>query len=886
MRIKEKLCKNWYYIVVFLIPWVLVVIHSILRESWLSGNGSILAGEAGNIYYEMYAELWNKVHNGGSLFFTWNAGLGIDFLVNLFYYLMSPFTLIVLIFPKNMISNVLQFIMIMKWSLIAVTMLYYLLHTKHNQLRERKKLVCVVLALAYSMGNAVISGLSHVAWLDVMIIFPLLLLLVEKLPEGKGFKRFYLLVFLGLVWNFQTAIPMMIFLTVWFGMHYGLVKERTPKCIIKYIYCLIAACMSDLLIIVPCVSANINHGGMIVWSNALEYAKTWKMTIVDFFQRFFVCDSLLMSQQLQPMLYCGVVTVAVALLYLFVPVSKVEQVVCTILGVLLCFGFMFGGAGLLWYGYIGNFTQRSGFAFLLTFLLVYMAMQVLARLESLRKWNLLVSMFVCVGGIAIGFFKAKAFLDFYVYLASLMLIVLILLLLFFFCKKSILYKNMLVVFSLLCMGEVLLNAYYQLGEYNMYPMEESYYNQQSEVLANSLKMNPGERLISEQTLPNYGMVLEVPNMAVELENVDTRMINLTKGLGCAYSDDRYMCGGSPLVNFMFNIKNGMSQNEVVFSDVEKAGENNGYALYGMNQSSSLGYMVSADVLNWKPEDGSPFTNQNDYVEQAAGADDIFEIITPDIDCTSVLGINPEDKDAVHVHSDDEDASEHAAFHGKYHEEDQKFHYSYYKMFDDDGVKMEITSDGVTDYYVFVESDVDAYYSIMLDEENVYTDEISSRQKTFHLGIVKKGTKITIETNAVADLNTFDTLEVTCQIAAFHEENYKKAYEKLSSHLYEITEMTDTCVKGNIETEESGVMMTSIPALDGFTVYVDGNRADCETIGDALIGVPLEKGEHVVEFKYATPNVKEGAIGTVVGLCMIAGFCLWDNRRKRKTALAE
>ena len=67
MKVKEFVKKNWNYIIAFLLPWILVVIHSIVRQSWLTGNGSILSGEAGTVYYEMYTELWDKVHQGLSL---------------------------------------------------------------------------------------------------------------------------------------------------------------------------------------------------------------------------------------------------------------------------------------------------------------------------------------------------------------------------------------------------------------------------------------------------------------------------------------------------------------------------------------------------------------------------------------------------------------------------------------------------------------------------------------------------------------------------------------------------------------------------------------------------------------------------------------------------
>ncbi len=884
MKVKEVFRKIGCFVFVFLVPWLLILVHSFVWDSWLTGEGSILTGDAGNVYYQMYGELWEKIHNGGSLVFTWNSGLGTDFLVDLFGYMISPFTLLILIFPKSMISNVLQFSIVMKWSLTAVAMLYYLLHSKCNELKERKVIVSVVLSLAYCLSNVMISGLSHVTWLDVMVLFPFLLLLEERMLEGKCYKRFFGLLLFCMICSFQTAVPMILFLCAWYGMLYSMQETKDKRCIVRYIYCVAATIATSLLIVVPCIMAAGRNTNLLL-SNSREYLSSVKMSIVDFVQRFFVCDSLLISQAAEPMLYCGVVTVAVAVLYVFVPVNKKEKISSIVLAILLCAGLIFGGMDFVWYAGAANIGVGNGYSFLLIFLLVFMALRVLAHLENIRKWQIVITMVVCVGAVALGFGKAVVLLDFYVYLASILLSVLILLLLFFFCRKSIQYKNILIVFAVMCAVELLVNAFYQLKEYNMYPIETSYYHAQSEVLKSCIDLEKGQRVANVQVTPNYGMILNIPVTSGESKNADNRMEKLFEKLGMAVTNNMYhYFGGSPLLNMMFNVKYGMAQEEQAYSDVQKSGENNGYVLYKMSQESSLGYLVSSDVLQWNLSQDSPFLVQNDYVNQVTGVDDIFEIIMPDIACTSVLGINPDNEEAVHVHSEDEDEHEHDAFHGIYHEEKQMFNYAYNKMYAGDAVKMQFVSDGVTDYYVYVNSDAEAYFEVDYEEEVMYVDEIRSRQKTFHIGVVEKGTKITIASNAIADLDAVDdaeVLHVSYQFAAFNIENYQKAYDKLSRNLYTVETMEDTMVKGNITADESGIMMTSIPALEGFTVYVDGNKTQCEKIGDALIGVPLEKGKHEVEFVYATPGVMPGLLGTCFGMLMFGGYCFWEYRQKKK-----
>ena len=276
---QKKVKAELPYIVVFLVPWVLIIIHSVVRGSWLSGEGSILAGDAGNLCYQMYVELWEKLHHGGSLVFTWNAGAGMDFLVSLFDYMLSPFTLLILLFPKSMIANVLQFSIVMKWSIAAVTMLYFFQHSAFNRLRERKTLVSIALALVYVLGNAMIFSLAHPVWLDILAVFPLLLLMEEKMIEGKGFKRFLFLLLFCLICNYQVAIPMTVFLTVWYGMLYSMKAEKNKRGILKYAYCVVAAVFASFAVLIPCVAAASENSH---WKAIGEYFSVVKMPYVHF----------------------------------------------------------------------------------------------------------------------------------------------------------------------------------------------------------------------------------------------------------------------------------------------------------------------------------------------------------------------------------------------------------------------------------------------------------------------------------------------------------------------------------------------------------------------------------------------------------------------------
>lgn len=885
--------KNWEYIIIFILPWLLVLVHSIVRESWFSGGGSLLSGNAGEVYYEMYAELWNKVHEGSSLLFSWNAGIGNEFLLQIFNYLFSPFTILILFLPKAWLADGVQVVMILKWSLAGLVSLYFFEHTKLNMIKVRKKLICILFTMAFCFGNAVIYSLSNISWLDVMILFPLLLLLEEQMTEGKGYKRFWLLLTLSLLCNFRMTISVMLFLLVWYVILLCEKEAGKLRAFVKYVGYNMLSLLSGMAVILPALVAASDGQQIYADGGIKEFCRTSLMSFSDFIQRFFVCDTRLVQLQNEPVLYCSVVLTVLVLLYAFIPVSVRKKILIICLAVSLAVGMMHGSLNLVWHGYFGINEETGSFAFLFVFVLLVMALQVMTYLESLKWWHIAVGMIAAGGCMAYAFFSIYSFLNFYVYLGTFLLAVFTFVLLFFFCKKSIRYANLIVVFAILGIGELAVNAFYQFSEHNMYTMQEMYHHGGADVLSNKIELKNGERVAYTGTAANYGMTHGLDSASGQLVYTNRNIQKLYENLGLSSTEENYIFfGGSPLLNWMFNIRYGLGAGDVAFSDAEKIGENSGYGLYQMQTKGSLGYMTDSQILEWKLQEDSPFQNQNTFVQKAVGGNDFFEIINPEVDIVSVmlntLGEEHEHSEEEHEHSEEEheqskDVRENVVEGAeRYTYENGWYRYSCFKTYTEDYIKFSFESDGVTDYYVYLKSDHTMSSSVSIGEEVVYGGVDSTKCRTYHIGVVPKGETILITSNPDTDsYEQFVPIEVAYQIAAFDEKAYKESASLLGTSQYQIQKMTETSVSGEVEAAKDGVMMTSIPAFEGFDVYVDGKAVEYHVIGDALIGVPLEKGKHKVEFCYHVPYLKEGVALTLAGLVIFTIVFILGRKKNQK-----
>lgn len=71
------------------------------------------------------------------------------------------------------------------------------------------------------------------------------------------------------------------------------------------------------------------------------------------------------------------------------------------------------------------------------------------------------------------------------------------------------------------------------------------------------------------------------------------------------------------------------------------------------------------------------------------------------------------------------------------------------------------------------------------------------------------------------------------------------------------------ISGEIDVEREGVLQLAIPFSKGWSVYIDGEKADAFASGLKYIGVNIGEGTHTVEAEYRTPLILPGVVMTVL-----------------------
>lgn len=850
---RKYLKKNINYLVVFMVPWILILIHSIVRSSWLTGQRSLLNGDTKTQLYPLFVELWNKVHTGESLFFGWNAGNGIDFYLNMIYYLISPLNLIVLLLPKACIENSIQFVMVLKWSLMGLSVTYYFMHTKYNTLEVHKKLLSSVFGLAFVLSNAVLTIFGYFNWGDVIILFPFILLSLERLMEKGSWKRYYIFLTVAMLCNFYMAYQICIFLVFWFIIHLNKDVEKKLKKFFIFAGSSILAAISSCVVIIPAALGAVNrYNG--------RQLDTWINNIYSIGEKLFLfSEGLVDWASYKPNIYFSIGFFVCLILFFFVKMDKLKKGKLCLLWLFMFISMFSGALTVFWHGFSVPYGVYHRYLYMLIFLMLYMVMETVIHLQTIQKWKLLLAFVFEMGFMVICFFHISQLNDFYGYLITFLLLILYNLILYFYLKGSIQYKNIIVTVAVFVTLELGANAFYELKEYNVTNWIDFLNNDEAEALSEDADLKEGERISLSDSLADTGLVLNLSSTNQFISYSFDDMINLYNKLGMEFDSSSCVASGtSPLLNLMFNIRYGVSSWDGDFGDAEPVKESDNLSLYRIKRLAGLGYMVGEDVVNWETEKYANFDLQNDFVKKTVGGNDIFTNVMPQERFTDgVLSY-------------------------KYDENNYKNGYYYY-----DYVSKNVAEKEMTEFSFTVDEDMDLYMDafsqqlmtniIYVDKQEVCRDRTLRIQSYYHIGNVKKGQKVIIY--SVHSMGVGEEAALWFRFARFNEENYAKAYEKLSKNVYEIEKMDSTYVLGTIHADEDGIMMTSIPAMDGFTVYVDDKKTEFKKIGDALIGVPLTAGDHKVEFKYMTPYFVQGFVASLIGVLTFIFVCLFTGKKK-------
>ena len=183
----NKIKQNDYLIYTFLTSILIIGIIYKLQEVAPFGENSLLKIDFFHQYGPMLAELYDRIHSGESLLYTFNTGLGLPFFRNFFNYLASPFNIIIFLFKRENLLLSYSILIGIKAALAATTMTYYL-----KKKINANKYLLIGLGLLYAFSAYFCAFYWNIMWTDGMIFLPLITLGIENIIDKQNGLLYYI----------------------------------------------------------------------------------------------------------------------------------------------------------------------------------------------------------------------------------------------------------------------------------------------------------------------------------------------------------------------------------------------------------------------------------------------------------------------------------------------------------------------------------------------------------------------------------------------------------------------------------------------------------------------------------------------------------------------
>ena len=169
---------------------------------------------------KMKSVLIDFFSGNGFPFWSWDFGLGGDFIGNFAHVFFDPFNYVAVFFSKEHMDIAYSLIIILKIYASGLMMLTYLRYHKKTYM------VCIIGALGYAFCSWSLMGIRHDSFMTQLVIFPLLILGVDKVEDKKNPLLLIIGTFLSVITSLYFSYMSAIFVFIYIILRYILLEQN------------------------------------------------------------------------------------------------------------------------------------------------------------------------------------------------------------------------------------------------------------------------------------------------------------------------------------------------------------------------------------------------------------------------------------------------------------------------------------------------------------------------------------------------------------------------------------------------------------------------------------------------------------------------------------
>lgn len=809
--------KNKKYINTSLLVIAIFAVIFVIKGIFPFGDKSIIWSDMHDQITAFYYHFYDSVRGGSSFFVDFTSGGGINFFGVMVNYIMSPVSLILLLFPRGMVENAVSLIVVLKTLLASLTCLYFI----SKYFKKIKPSYQVFLSLLYAFSSYTFLLYIIPAWMDMVYLFPILMIGLRKLLDLEDSKLYIIVLSVSLICSFYVSFIVLLFIIfASFVYLYIYKRENMKHAIFNLGVSTVISLMISAFFLVP---------------TFMQLSESQRAGI-DF--------SAILTSGFGPLsdkisfLFASGTLVAFVLLLLF-NFKKHKKFISFLLPLLLMVGLpiIIEPLNKMWhFGSYYYFPYRYGF--ILIFLLIIGACYYLndvdnkLTLPNKLKWLPCFLVGISILSMILIAVKFDKFIMEAIDSLTLSGDKKVLLLLFFvfvlvFVTSFVLgiidkeKKSTCVMFYILVVFNILFNGYFYLGGYDPDGKLLLQYDQM--IKMNKIKGITGNYYMKEvnrDLISNYGMVTGINTFSnfTSLINKDTFLTMQRLGYD-SYGMDVQSLGGNLFTDIVLGQKYIVSNAEYNDSYYEFVNNELGLNFYEFNYNMPYGYVIKNNVS--LVDSDNSFEASNIIYNSITGKGNVFDIY----DLISYSQLTEYKKDL--------SLEESIEIVGK-----KRLYLNIFVDFDHN-VKM----DNYKAFDVYVNGEL-LYHEV----------PNSSRNGILLLGDFENEAvdiKIVSLNDSMIKYITLGSLDLS-KVDSFISENNVDAKVNFSSNVINIS------VAGN----EGDILFLPITYLDGYTSNYDIFR-----VYDNFVGIRLHDGVNNIEIAYMPKGIIIGAIITILGIIL-------------------
>ncbi|MDL2294250.1 YfhO family protein [Ruminococcaceae bacterium OttesenSCG-928-D13] len=834
--------------------WALLGVHPF-------GEASVLTLDMRGQYISFFAYLRDQMLLGGeSWLYSFSKALGGDMAGLSAYYLLSPFNLVLLLFPTHALPDGIALVTLLKIGCCGLTMSIFL-----N--RKGLRLASLLFSVPYALMDYNNAFQQNIMWLDGVILLPLVIMGIEYILEEKSPWLYIAALALAIVTCYYIGYMLCLFSLVWFLVSYfcfhniidskhSLKNKKAWRPMAGYAGAsLIGAGLSAVALLPSLLSL---QGGKAGFSLADFWDKS-AATLADVVSRYLPGTA---SHQMvfmgYPQIYCGVLALVCALMFfLGKGVARRRKIGALILLAVPLLSFIVGPIDRIWHG----FNKPVGFLFRYSFIFSFVLLAVgWEGFTRLRRSGAMRYLPYAVAGIclavALVWREDRAYVTTGKLLLGLGFLVAMALLLWQYKKRK--NSTIIIILLLIVLADTGANLYLTMRQMGYYPYNEySSYVKKTQPAVEEIKARDDSFYRVEYLNPyseNDALLFGTKGLShySSSDKMEVREFLEAMGLSQWTNSAKYAGGSTVAVDSLLGVKYLLGS-KLNGKSYELAAEADGLRVWQNEQALPVGVMAGGGVT------GLLEANENLFEVHNA----MWRAIVPDAG-DALYKIYPVPKAEL-------DGLSHREFEGE----------ALYERPGGEGSALEyrLTAESDDDLYLLLttgnyRSGVDVYLNDTLWARDYLTGD---KHGILPLGSHSPGSEVVVRLEPKGG-----ELFVRGSWFAYEDRALlAQMTETLQAASYQLTDFSNSRFEGVVENPDGlPVLLLSIPYDKGWNATLDGKPIEIHRAFGTLSAVEIPTGSHTLILRFVPQGLVAGAV--ISGLSLVAlGLWIWRRVQKNK-----